>query len=89
MRNRYVAALGASVRSRGINANAVAPGFIETEMTKAVPFLTRNVGRHLNSLLQGGHPVDIAETLLFLSSPAAAGINGVTLRVCGGHLMGA
>ncbi|CAM9395528.1 unnamed protein product [Ectocarpus fasciculatus] len=85
----YVASLGASVQSHGIGVNAVAPGFIETEMTGKIPLLTRNVGRHMNALLQGGFPVDVAEAILFLSTPAAAGVNGNTLRVCGNHLLGA
>lgn len=84
----YVASLSAALAEKGISVNAVAPGFIETEMTQAIPFLTRNVARHMNSLLQGGHPVDIAETILFLSSPASAGLTGSTIRVCGGHMIG-
>ena len=84
----YVEALGASVDHHGIGVNAIAPGFIETEMTKKIPFVTRNVGRHMNALLQGGYPIDIAEAALFLSSPAAVGVNGNTLRVCGLHVVG-
>lgn len=74
---------------RGGTINAVAPGFIETDMTAAVPFVTRNVGRRLSSLQQGGIPTDVAEAIAFLSSSAASGINGQTLRVCGQNLMGA
>jgi 3-oxoacyl-[acyl-carrier protein] reductase len=85
----YVAALGANVQRHGVGVNAVAPGFIETEMTQKIPFLTRNVGRHMNALLQGGFPADIAEAVLYLSTPASAGVNGHTLRVCGGHMIGA
>jgi 3-oxoacyl-[acyl-carrier protein] reductase len=85
----YVAALGADASNHGIGVNAIAPGFIETEMTKKIPFLTRNVGRHMNALLQGGYPADVAEAILFLSSPASAGVNGNTIRVCGGHMIGA
>ncbi|MGC0249023.1 3-oxoacyl-ACP reductase [Pseudactinotalea sp. Z1748] len=70
-------------------ANAVAPGFIETEMTARIPALQRQVARRLNSLQQGGQPVDVAEAVSFLASPQSAGINGQTLRVCGQHLMGA
>jgi 3-oxoacyl-[acyl-carrier protein] reductase len=85
----YVAAQAQNLHTAGINVNAVAPGFIETEMTKAVPFATRNVGRIMNSLMQPGYPVDIAEALLFLSTDASSGINGSTIRVCGQHLVGA
>jgi 3-oxoacyl-[acyl-carrier protein] reductase len=69
--------------------NAVAPGFIETAMTKKVPFLTREIGRRLNSLSQGGQPRDVAELVTFLATPGACGISGQTIRVCGQGLMGA
>ena len=58
-------------------------------MTAAMPFLTRQVARRLSSLQQGGLPVDVAEAIAFLSSPAAGGINGQTLRVCGQNMVGA
>lgn len=69
--------------------NAVAPGFIETDMTAKIPALTREVGRRLSSLQQGGVPGDVAEVIAFLASPAATGINGQTLRVCGQSKLGA
>ncbi len=72
----------------GGTANAVAPGFIETEMTARMPALTRQVARRLNSLQQGGQPVDVAEAVAFLASPVAGGIVGRTLRVCGQNLVG-
>ncbi|KQY46967.1 3-oxoacyl-ACP reductase [Cellulomonas sp. Root137] len=72
----------------GGTANAVAPGFIETEMTARIPAVTRQVARRLNSLQQGGQPVDVAETVAFLSSPAAGGILGRVLRVCGQNMVG-
>jgi 3-oxoacyl-[acyl-carrier protein] reductase len=78
-----------SLRERGITVNAVAPGFIETEMTAKVPFATREVGRLLNSLSQGGLPVDVAETVAWFSQDANAGVTGNTVRVCGQMLMGA
>lgn len=74
---------------RGITINAVAPGFIETQMTAAIPFATRQVGRRLSSLSQGGLPIDVAEVVAFYMSPQASGINGNTVRVCGQSLMGA
>jgi 3-oxoacyl-[acyl-carrier protein] reductase len=73
----------------GGTINAVAPGFIETEMTARIPFLTREVARRMNSLSQGGRPVDVAEAVSFLVSDAAAGTSGATLRVCGQGIMGA
>ncbi|WP_253908644.1 3-oxoacyl-ACP reductase, partial [Arthrobacter sp. H41] len=69
--------------------NAVAPGFIETEMTAKIPPLTRQVARRLSSLQQGGLPIDVAETIAFLASGSAAGINGQVVRVCGQNLVGA
>jgi 3-oxoacyl-[acyl-carrier protein] reductase len=77
------------LRGRGITVNAVAPGFIETEMTAKVPFATREVGRLLNSLNQGGLPVDVAETTAWLAQDANAGANGNVVRVCGQSLLGA
>ncbi|AEI13230.1 3-oxoacyl-ACP reductase [Cellulomonas gilvus] len=73
----------------GGTANAVAPGFIETEMTAKMPALTRQVARQLSSLQQGGQPVDVAEAVAFLASPQAGGIVGRTLRVCGQNVVGA
>lgn len=75
--------------SRGVTVNAVAPGFIETEMTARIPFATREVGRRLNSLSQGGLPVDVAETIAFFSQDASAAVSGNVVRVCGQGLMGA
>ncbi|WP_423181413.1 3-oxoacyl-ACP reductase [Arthrobacter sp. NyZ413] len=74
---------------RGGSINAVAPGFIETEMTARIPFATREVARRLNSLQQGGRPDDVAEAIAFLASDAAGGISGEVLRVCGQNLVGA
>jgi 3-oxoacyl-[acyl-carrier protein] reductase len=77
------------IAAHGGSINAVAPGFIETEMTARIPFALREVGRRLNSLQQGGQPTDVAETIAFLASNAAGGINGEVLRVCGQNLVGA
>lgn len=75
--------------AHGGSINAVAPGFIETEMTARIPFATREVARRLNSLQQGGQPGDVAEAIAFLASDAAGGISGEVLRVCGQNLVGA
>ncbi|TLM87678.1 3-oxoacyl-ACP reductase [Pseudarthrobacter sp. NamE5] len=77
-----LAAVGGSI-------NAVAPGFIETEMTERIPFALREIARRANSLQQGGRPGDVAEAIAFLVSDAAAGINGEVLRVCGQNMVGA
>ena len=85
----YAEALAPDMARRGGAINAVAPGFIETQMTAAMPLVNREVGRRLNSLSQGGLPIDIAEAVTFFASPLASGINGQTLRVCGQSFVGA
>ncbi|HBV13063.1 MAG TPA: 3-oxoacyl-ACP reductase, partial [Brevundimonas sp.] len=67
----------------------VAPGFIETQMTAAIPFAIREAGRRMNSMGQGGGPVDVAETIAWLAHPASGGVNGQVVRVCGQSLLGA
>ncbi|GAA4365528.1 3-oxoacyl-ACP reductase [Paeniglutamicibacter cryotolerans] len=85
-----VAASAQAFARAGGGINAVAPGFIETDMTARIPLATRTVARMLMpSLMQGGLPLDVAEAIGFLASDAAAGINGRTLRVCGQSLVGA
>ena len=77
------------MESFGGTINAVAPGFIETEMTARMPFVIREAARRANSLRQGGQPRDVAEAIAFLASDAAGGISGEVLRVCGQQLVGA
>ncbi|GAA4523260.1 3-oxoacyl-ACP reductase [Brachybacterium paraconglomeratum] len=84
----FVDALAGKLEALGGTANAVAPGFIETEMTAKMPALTREVARRVNSLQQGGLPLDVAEAISFLSSAEAGGIRGETLRVCGQNMVG-
>jgi 3-oxoacyl-[acyl-carrier protein] reductase len=74
---------------RGFTINAVAPGFIETQMTAAIPITIREAGRRMNSMSQGGLPVDVAETVAWYASPASSGVNGNIVRVCGQSLIGA
>lgn len=69
--------------------NAVAPGFIETRMTAAVPLFIREAGRRMNSMSQGGLPVDVAEAIAWFAHPASAGVTGNVVRVCGQSLLGA
>jgi 3-oxoacyl-[acyl-carrier protein] reductase len=84
-----VHALAPVVASRPATINAVAPGFIETKMTAAMPTFTREAGRRLNSMSQGGLPIDVAETIAWMASPASGGVNGNVVRVCGQSLLGA
>ncbi len=85
----YVNAQSRKLAARGICVNAVAPGFIETAMTGKMPFMTRELGRRLNAVQQGGLPRDVAEAITFLCTPGALGVSGQTLRVCGQGLVGA
>lgn len=85
----YVEQMAPALLGKGITINAVAPGFIETQMTAAIPLMTREVGRRLNSLSQGGLPEDVAETIAFFASPAASGVTGNIVRVCGQSWLGA
>ncbi len=82
-------ALAPQLAEKGITINAVAPGFIETKMTEAIPLATREVGRRLNSMLQGGQPVDVAEAIAYFASPASNAVTGNTIRVCGQAMIGA
>lgn len=82
-------ALAPGLAKKGITINAVAPGFIETQMTAAIPLATREVGRRLNSLLQGGQPIDVAETIAYFASPASNAVTGNVIRVCGQAMLGA
>lgn len=85
----YVRALAPALAPRGITVNAIAPGFIETRLTAAIPVMIREAGRRLSALGQGGLPEDVGQAITFLSQPAAVGLTGQILRVCGGALIGA
>ncbi|MBO1337773.1 3-oxoacyl-ACP reductase [Streptomyces sp. VRA16 Mangrove soil] len=78
-----------ALAEHGVTVNAVAPGFIETKMTAAVPLFIREAGRRMNSLAQGGLPVDVAETTSWFASPGSGAVNGQVVRVCGQSLLGA
>ena len=84
-----VEALAPVLAKRRATINAVAPGFIETAMTQAMPAATREAGRRMSSLAQGGLPVDVAETIAWFASPASGGVNGNVVRVDGQNLLGA
>jgi len=84
-----VEALAPDLAKRKATINAVAPGFIETQMTAKMPIAIREAGRRMNSMSQGGLPVDVAETIAWFASPASTGVNGNAIRVCGQSLLGA
>jgi 3-oxoacyl-[acyl-carrier protein] reductase len=54
-----------------------------------VPLVIREAGRRMNSMSQGGLPVDVAEAVAWFAHPASAGVNGNVVRVCGQSLLGA
>ena len=72
--------------SRNVRCNAIAPGFIETEMTAALPEATVESWREAIPLKRGGSPEDIANACVFLASDMSAYITGQTLNVDGGML---
>ena len=72
-----------------VHGNAIAPGFIETRLTDAMPFAIREVARRLSALGQGGQPEDVAQVITFLATPGAQGVTGAVVRVCGGAFVGA
>ena len=84
-----VQALAPTLAARELTINAVAPGFIETQMTAKMPIAIREAGRRMSSLGQGGLPVDVAETIAWLAHPASGAVNGNVVRVCGQNLLGA
>lgn len=85
----YSASRSKALKAQGITVNAIAPGYIETDMVKTMPLMTRIFAERLTSLAQAGKPEDIAEAMAFLAHPGAQSINGQVLRVCGGSFLGA
>lgn len=79
--------LAKEIGSRGVTVNVVAPGFIETDMTRDLPDSAREAMLGQIALGRLGSPQDIADAVLFLASPAAAYITGETLHVNGGMYM--
>ena len=73
--------------SRGIRANAIAPGFIETEMTHQLPEEIRTSWYEKIALRRGGTPEDVANVTLFLASDMSSYVSGQVINVCGGMNM--
>ena len=79
--------LAREVGSRGITVNVVAPGFIDTDMTRALPDAQREALLSQIPLARLGQPAEIAKAVGFLASPGAAYITGETIHVNGGMYM--
>lgn len=83
----FTKSVAAELGSRNIRCNAIAPGFIETEMTGALDEKTVQEWRDAIPLKRGGSTLDVANATLFLASDMSSYITGQTLHVCGGMLM--
>jgi 3-oxoacyl-[acyl-carrier protein] reductase len=84
----FTKALAREAGARGITVNAVAPGFIDTDMTKVLPEDQKNALLTQIPMGRLGQPEEIAAAVAFLASPEAAYITGTTLHVNGGMFMG-
>lgn len=82
----FTKSIALELGSRNIRCNAIAPGFIETEMTEKLGEEVITNWRNSIPLKRGGTPEDVANTTLFLASDLSAYITGQTLHVCGGML---
>lgn len=83
----FTKSIAKELGSRNVRCNAVAPGFIETEMTHALDEKVRKQWAETIPLKRGGTPEDVANVCLFLASDMSAYVTGQTLSVCGGMLM--
>jgi len=83
----FTKSMAAEMGSRNIRCNAIAPGFIETEMTGALSEDVVQKWRDTIPLKRGGSTDDVANVTLFLASEMSAYVTGQTLHVCGGMLM--
>ena len=87
--NSFTRALATELAGRGVTVNAVAPGFIETEMTEAVRNKAGDLLTKMIPMKRLGQPDDIAKAVMFLASPDAGYITGQVLKVDGGLSLGA
>jgi 3-oxoacyl-[acyl-carrier protein] reductase len=83
----FTKSIAQEIGSRNIRCNAIAPGFIETEMTEVLDEKVVNEWRNAIPLKRGGSPEDVANAVVFLGSDMSTYITGQTINVCGGMLM--
>ena len=79
--------LAREIGSRNVTVNCVAPGFIDTDMTRALPEAQRQAVIQYIPLGRFGQPAEVAAAVVFLASPAAGYVTGTTIDVNGGMLM--
>jgi 3-oxoacyl-[acyl-carrier protein] reductase len=82
----FTKSVAKEVGSRNIRCNAIAPGFIITEMTEKLPENVKNEWINKIPLRRGGTPEDVANTALYLASELSSYVSGQTIHVCGGML---
>jgi 3-oxoacyl-[acyl-carrier protein] reductase len=83
----FTKSIAQELGSRNIRCNAIAPGFIETEMTEVLDQKIVAEWRNTIPLKRGGTPKDVADLTVFLGSDMSKYITGQTINVCGGMLM--
>jgi len=82
----FTKSIAKEVGSRNIRCNAIAPGFIITEMTEKLPEDVKNEWINKIPLKRGGTPADVANTAVYLASDLSSYVTGQTIHVCGGML---
>ena len=82
----FTKSVAKEVGSRNIRCNAIAPGFIITEMTEKLPEDVKTEWANKIPLRRGGTPEDVANTALYLASDLSSYVSGQTIHVCGGML---